>query len=355
MTDAPPAPKPPRRRARLRACAAGVAVATGLLALEVGLRVKQLERTAASSGSDGWHVFDARLGWRGAPGWRGEGVAGGRRFPVRLDAQGRRMDRPVPERPPAGAKRVVVVGDSYPFGYGVAVEEALPARLEAALVASGVAVEVVNLGTCAWGVGHFRLATDELALPLRPDLIVVTLIADDLRRAQRAVSLYGQNQPRFVLDGDGAPRLVDVPVEPPPAAGTLRLADHPPGGGSFLLWQLGQGLERLRVAASGEGARTRWRVGLALLRDAHRVAQAAGVPLVVVLLPELKSTLDDEARPLVQGLEPEVPVVDLYPAFAPLGRAAFLEQDPHPSPAGQAAGAEALARALVERRLLRAP
>lgn len=335
----------------MRACAAGVAVVAGLVALEVGLRLKQLERVDDRGQSDGWHVFDARLGWRGAPGWKGEGVAGGRRFPVRLDAAGRRMDRPVGDRP-AGQRRIVVVGDSYPFGYGVAVEEALPARLEAALVASGVAVEVVNLGTCAWGVGHFRLATEELALPLRPDLIVVTLIADDLRRAQRAVSLYGQNQPRFVLDGEGAPRLVDVPVEPPPPPGSLRLADHPPGGGSFLLWQLGQGLERLRVAASGEGARARWRVGLALLRDAHRVAQAAGVPLVVVLMPELKSTPDDEARTLVQGLEPGVPVVDLYPAFEPLGRPAFLADDPHPSPAGHAAAAEALAKALVERRLI---
>ncbi len=327
------------------------------MALEVGLRLKQLERVEADGSSngpsDGWHVFDARLGWRGAPGWRGEGKAGGVSFPVRLDAAGRRMDRPVGERPPAGSKRVVVVGDSYPFGYGVAVEEALPARLEAALAARGVATEVVNLGTCAWGVGHFRLATDELALPLRPDLIVVTLIADDLRRAQRAVSLYGQNQPRFVLDGDGAPVLVDVPVEPPPPAGTLRLADHPPGGGSFLLWQLGQGLERLRVAASGEGARARWRVGLALLRDAHRVAQARGVPLVVVHLPMVGAAADEPARALVQGLEPDVPVVDLFPAFE--ARTAFLEADPHPSPAGHAAAAEALAKALVERRLLRGP
>ena len=84
----------------------------------------------------------------------------------------------------------------------------------------------------------------------------------------------------------------------------------------------------------------------------------AGVPFGAVLWPSTNNLLRGEPlRPLMKGLEPEVPFCDAYPAFEALGTAEeilpthFLA-DGHPSPAGQRVMAQAVAAFLRERNLL---
>ena len=347
----------PRRRA-FRRIAALVTVLLALAAGELAARLAVLGRVE-SLDRDAWHVFDPVLGWRGKAGFVGEGtvpVEPPRRFSVRLNANGWRQGEIAPA-PAPDARRICLVGDSYVFGWGVEAEEALPPRLEALL---GPGVEVLNLGVCAYGVDQMRLVVEREALPLRPDLIVVAVIADDFRRALRAVANVGHRKPRYVLDPRGTPRLTGVPVPPPAAPGSWQREDEPPEGGPFLLWRAGQLLERVRVGlGGGERARLRWRLGEALLRDAQRLAAAQGVPLVVALLPmqkHLEGREGDPVRPLLLELEPGLPVCDVYPAFeaAPDRASLFIPQDGHPSPAGQALQAEALA-GFLRRRGLPAP
>lgn len=382
-----------RRRRAFRAVAAVLTVAAGLVVAEVALRVKHLAR-ARRADPDAWHEHDPILGWRARPSWRGEGRTPGDppvRFSVRTNARGLRHDREVPDRAPAGVGRIAFVGDSFTFGYGVEVEEGTVARLESALNAAATPprprVEVLNLGTCAYGVDQMRLVVEHEALPLAPDLVLVGVIDQNFRRALRAVSINGHAKPRFVLE-DGADdvtpappatppapdgerllaphpprpplvRLTGVPVPPPPPEGTPFYEDHPPEGGSFLLWKLGDLVERVRVGLAGgaESARMRWRLGRALLLDAHRLAASRSVPLAVVLFPVRKNLEEGEPyRDLLRTLEPAVPVCDLYPDFlaAPDRDALFLP-DGHPSSAGHAVAAQAIARFLVERGLVPTP
>lgn len=79
------------------------------------------------------------------------------------------------------AVRLAVLGDSLAAGYGVKPDEAIPARLEAALRAEGRNVEVLNQGvsgdTTAGG-----LARLDWMLADKPDIVLVELGANDALR-----------------------------------------------------------------------------------------------------------------------------------------------------------------------------
>jgi hypothetical protein len=348
VTDvAPVDPAKQARRRKVRLIAAGLGSLFALAAAEVGLRIKHVRRADARE-RDSWHEVDEWLGWRNKAGWKGEGstaVAPVATFSVRTNARGQRDDREVGDAAPAGVKRVAFIG------------EATPRRLEEELARRGKRVEVLNLGTCAWGVDQMRLAVERQALPLKPDLIIIGVITDDFRRALRAVSNTGHRKPRYVLEGAGSVRLVGAPVPPPPPPGAWIQDDFPPDGGSFLAWQLGQVAERVGVAVGGEQRRLRWRLGQAILRDAARAA--APTPLVVALFP-MPRGLDgpEPARDVVAGLEPEVPVIDLHEPFRQARAGMTLVSplflaDEHPTVVGHRVAAAAIADGLEARGLLR--
>lgn len=77
--------------------------------------------------------------------------------------------------------RVVVLGDSLTAGYGLPLEQAFPARLEAALQRAGRKVRVINAGvsgdTTAGG-----LARLDWMLADKPQLVIVELGANDALR-----------------------------------------------------------------------------------------------------------------------------------------------------------------------------
>ncbi len=78
-------------------------------------------------------------------------------------------------------RTVLALGDSLTAGYGLAPEDAFPARLEARLAALGAHVRVVNAGvsgdTTAGG-----LARLDWALADRPDVVIVELGGNDALR-----------------------------------------------------------------------------------------------------------------------------------------------------------------------------
>jgi hypothetical protein len=360
-----PAPARAGRRRRFRLVAALVTMGVALLVGELALRLRHLTR-ARRPDKDAWHEFDATFGWRAKTSWTGLGHAGNPpvTFSVRTNARGLRLDREVAERPAPGVRRIAFCGDSFVFGYGCEVEDTCVAHVDSALAAAAAAgqgppAEVLNLGTCAYGVDQIRLAVERTALPLSPSLILFGVIEDDFRRSLRAVSITGHAKPRFLLAGDDQVRLTGVPVAAPPPPGTLYYDDSPPDGGSFLRWELGLLLDRGRIAVHGgdEASQPRWHLGRALLLDAHRLAAARGVPLAVVLFPVPRNLERGEPyRALLASLEPTIPVCDLYPLFEavpPADRPAlFLPGDGHLTPRGQALAAEGVVCFLRERHLL---
>ena len=84
----------------------------------------------------------------------------------------------------AGAERplrIVALGDSLTAGYGLAANEAFPARLQSALAAKGIAAEIANAGvsgdTAAGGLARF-----DWSVPEGTDAVILELGANDALR-----------------------------------------------------------------------------------------------------------------------------------------------------------------------------
>lgn len=103
-------------------------------------------------------------------------------FRVSTDANGLRAPLH-PEEKPAGVVRVMTMGCSTTFGWGVDDEQSYPARLEAILKEEGHPVEVVNAGQP--GHSSFQgLWLWDRALPrYAPDVVVFGYIVQDARKA----------------------------------------------------------------------------------------------------------------------------------------------------------------------------
>lgn len=87
-------------------------------------------------------------------------------------------------RPGRGDKvRVVVIGDSFTFGYGVQAEEAWVKKVEFLVQKDGFEVEVVNCGKPGADPYHYAAWAERIIPVLRPDLVVVALLSDDVMLA----------------------------------------------------------------------------------------------------------------------------------------------------------------------------
>jgi len=122
-----------------------------------------------------YEVADEALRFRLAPGFRA--TIGG--VDYRVNAHGLRGPA-VATPKPAGARRVLLLGDSYAFGLGLTEDAAIPAQLERALAAAGdAAVEVVNGGVPAYQTEQERLLLERVGFALEPDVVVLLYFAND--------------------------------------------------------------------------------------------------------------------------------------------------------------------------------
>ena len=159
-----------------------------LLGLEVGLRLSRFGATAAALGR-----WQQRAQWEairtlndGGPWPRPNGAArwalqaGSPEIEYRLDGDGFR----VAEGQPASGRttcRVLALGDSNAFGFGVRGDEAFPAVLERVLRAGGADVGVRNAGICGSDVAQQRRWLDSVLESAAPDVVVFAVSPWSLR------------------------------------------------------------------------------------------------------------------------------------------------------------------------------
>jgi hypothetical protein len=131
------APAPRRRRIARRLCLAGLAAVLSLIAaaglLELLARCCwQLPQAMAHFQQQDMYDDDPAAGLGLRPGYRGtlQIQQSSRSIDVVVDGLGMRSDTTAPPDTRCAAARVLCVGDSLIFGYGVEYQESLPAQVQ---------------------------------------------------------------------------------------------------------------------------------------------------------------------------------------------------------------------------------
>lgn len=165
-------------------------LAVALSATEAVLRLLPASERKANFVSDPVLHHRLRAGWHGT-------VLG---FPYSVNTLGLR-NREIESPKPAGTVRVLMLGDSFTEGGGLAEADTIPRRVETALRASCSGVEVINGGTASYSPILEYLLLQQIGAALGPDLIVLNLdmtdVHDDLIRTRLAE-----------IDAEGLPKRV---------------------------------------------------------------------------------------------------------------------------------------------------
>ncbi|KIL98011.1 Arylesterase precursor [Paramagnetospirillum magnetotacticum MS-1] len=115
----------------------------------------------------------------------------------------------------ATTKRILALGDSLTAGFGLAPEEAFPARLERALRAEGRDVTLINAGVSGDTTAGGKARLD-WALAAKPDLAILELGANDgLRRLDPALTRANLDFILKRLEAAGIPVLLAGMLAPP--------------------------------------------------------------------------------------------------------------------------------------------
>lgn len=291
---------------------------------------------------------------------------------VRINSHGLRDDE-IPYAKPAGTKRILFLGDSMTFGYGVEVQQAFPDLVRAAL-----GVQTINAGCPSYGTCDELDFFREEGVKYHPDIVAVVFFRNDveddvdrntyrlvggkLERVARqipgsaaktdAINVSGDPFDRDILNvgaaHKAAPLAVEKPIEP-----------------SFLIRhsQLAR-LIRLRWALltheipdprQAMARRTKAEVALtaAIMGELMREIRAAGAKPVLILMPAKQVVLLGKRlpapsvafAPVVAAAKAEgATVLDLTDAMraANKTRDPYFVKDAHPNAWGHAAAAKAM-------------
>jgi hypothetical protein len=175
------APRPTGSRALLF-WAIAACLAAGLTLGMVELLARLLDPVGISYYPETARLLDTliveRDGYRNRPGMRGRFFGAS----VAINRLGLR-ERDLPAVPAPGERRILVMGDSFPFGIGVEEEQAIPRQLESILQAEappGRVYRTVNLGVVSYNSEQELRQLETVGLSLHPHAVVLLYALNDI-------------------------------------------------------------------------------------------------------------------------------------------------------------------------------
>ncbi len=146
------------------------------------------------------------FGWFNRPGYRGvlkgpdENESG-----IAINSRGLREEEIDYPKPPGG-KRIIVLGDSFAWGFGLQAEE----RFSDLLKKEFPAVQVVNLGVVGYSTDQECVLLEKEGMKYAPDAALVLVHDTDIFHNALSAN-YGKEKPHFVFEG-GRLAMKGVPV-----------------------------------------------------------------------------------------------------------------------------------------------
>lgn len=301
-----------------------------------------------------FHESDPYLGWKGSPNARLRFHRPDFDTLVRTDPDGWRQ--PQPARPADPAQRILVLGDSFTWGWGVSQGEVFTDRLQARLPT----VAIVNRGIIGFGTAQEYLLLKRELAATRYDTVVLMFFINDV-----ADNTDGKDGHRPYFDlVDGQLRAHNLPALPR-ADGLQRFFDDHSRAYHFFAFEIGL----LKRRFTGEAADEReyrtakavdfhdlpgYAVTARLLGEMNRVAREHGARFFLVYTPQ-RSELELEIPfPYVRAVHAMIddisrregiPVVDLTPPFrerAAAGSKLVFPIDAHWTPDAHGLAADVL-------------
>ncbi|MBI4341847.1 MAG: hypothetical protein HY599_00595, partial [Candidatus Omnitrophica bacterium] len=246
-----------------------LSLAVAVLGCEALLRLVPLRAAAVIRDPEeevhpsGLYALHPEIGWTLTPGFRGRFRKGDFDIEVTANAQGLR-EHDISPKPP-GTYRILGLGDSFAFGWGVEAEESFLKVLQARLNADGRRLyEVVNAGIPGFGTYEALRLLEVRGLSYEPDAVILAFYeGNDFQNNREAPR-------RRMITPEGY--LKDV-TDPSPA-----LTQH----------------SRLAALVHGQWARVHTKRGFAegvratqsLLQQMHTLLEQRRIPLALVLIPD---------------------------------------------------------------------
>jgi lysophospholipase L1-like esterase len=306
----------------------GVFLALGLAELAVRVLYAEWASTQWSSvrkDDGGPWVYDPLLGWSLQPGYEGRFVASDFSIAVSVNGDGIRDDEYSLQR--TDRSRMLVLGDSFAWGWGVEHEQ----RFSELLEARNSGWEIVNAAVPGYGTDQIYLYLREKGIAYRPDVILLLFYYNDFV-ANVAPQQYDYNKPFFALDANGALELRGVPV---PTSTIRQRAIRAVNRGRLITPKLLVGL-RQTDQVSAEAHRAGYPVTFALIRAIDDLTRENSARFALVSVP-MPGAHRKALREFTQQVE--IPHLPLDRRFS-LAREKVVSTDGHWNPAGHRIAAE---------------
>jgi lysophospholipase L1-like esterase len=329
---------------------AAVALALPLTLLDCGLRPFVEPKSTL-------YTADRELGWKLVPG--AEDEDGGAR--VRINAKGLRGPEVAYERA-EGAVRILWLGDSVTFGYGVEATDAIFPFRVASLLAERLArpVESVDAGVGGYSPWQEQAWLERDGWRYAPDLVVVGFVLNDLTEPLSLVRYGGKGEgwqlarsARGALDRWLSESALAVSLRD--GFATLRFGRDVRRGAQAVE---SHDVQRMIAQPQDPLWQQSWRIAEGNLARIFASARQRGVSAALVIFPYAfqldapEATAGPQRRLAAFAREQGVPVLDLLPVLAASREQALFLDASHLSGSGHEVAADSIAAFLLEHRSL---
>ncbi|HNW58985.1 MAG TPA: SGNH/GDSL hydrolase family protein [bacterium] len=317
---------------------------TVLIIAELAARMAFPEWRPARAEVNFW-TYDPLLGWAHRPRQRGRLVHRDFSIQVNINSQGLRDDEyPLPR---SAKRRMLILGDSFGWGFGVEYNE----RFSEILEKKHPNWEIINTSVCGYGTDQQLLYLRRNGLNFKPDVVLLLFCHNDFEDNSTPAQ-YWYNKPCFELFNDTL-QLKNTPV---PGATLLQKFDRLLLGQTYLYariyshllaitGQSGQGSSKLARSEDGEESLSRkFRLTGRLIKAIHDLCGENGIQFILVSVP-MRAGLKKEYL-AETSIKEAISYLPLDGYFAPISEATSFPHDQHWNRHGNQVAAEAIERFL---------